>query len=151
MIIKLYEKYVEFLDNSIKKLYSEICTISSAIKSKMPKPKPRPIKAPKISKEKHNLVSLETPTMNVIVDKPKKNTDYLDEIQNDIRRINKSYDNISTPLTATTMDNQSLISGTISIDDYLKSRYKMPGNSVRSANMILDELAYFEGFEPPDN
>ena len=31
MIMKLFEKYVEFLDTSIKKFYSEICTISPVI------------------------------------------------------------------------------------------------------------------------
>lgn len=134
MIMKLFEKYVEFLDNSIKKLYSEIITISSVIKAKMPKPKPkstsRPNPTPPSPPKNH-------PTMKVIVEKPKKNTNYLDEIQRDIRRIEKSYDNTSQALTGTVWTQP--ISGAISIDDYLKTMYKRPCNSVRMANRILGE------------
>jgi len=144
MIMKLFEKYVEFLDTSIKKFYSEICTISSVIKAKMPKPKPkstsRPNPTPPSPPKNH-------PTMKVIVEKPKKNTDYLDEIQKDIRRIEKSYDNTSQALTGTVWTQQpisgtykpTVMSASISIDDYLKTMYKRPGNSVRRANRILGE------------
>ena len=150
MIMKLFEKYVEFLDSNLKKLYSEICTISSVIKAKMPKPKPKPPKPPK---EKYEPISLSCPkpayhSFNVKIEKPKKNLDYLKEIQQDIIQIDKSYDNSSQSLTGTKYFHQGSISGTyqpnvmsasISIEDYLKSMYKKPGNMSKRASRILGE------------
>lgn len=173
-MIKLYWKYVEFLDTSFKKLFEEIKAIGAMI----PKPKPRPPKQPKstistnafgygVGKSVSQRPAptpppppprpsiLSTPTtMKVSVERVKKNLDYMEDIRKEVDHYNKSYVNDSVPLTATKMFNQP-ISGTYkptvlsaSIDDYLKMMYKNPVlcNVKRRANKILDEID--ENIEP---
>jgi len=136
MIIKLIERWVALLDNFLKKIYSEICVIFSAIKSKLPKPNPKPIKPVVVSAEYNQPKTI------------KELTNYVDEIHRDIREIEKSYDNSSQPLTATITHNQpisgtffkpTVVSAGISIEDYLKIKYKKPGNYCKRANRILGE------------
>jgi len=129
-MIKLYLKYVDFLDSTFKNLLEELKTI----KAMLPKPKPRPPKTV-------------TPTMKVVIEKAKKNTDYIEDIRKEVDHYNRMYDNGFNPLTATTMDGRT-VSGTyrptvssasISAEDYLKMMYKKPGNVKRRANRILNE------------
>ena len=157
MIVKLYGKYVDFLDSSIKKAFSEVSTVCSVIKSKLPKPKPKPPKVPKIkfvqNKYEQKLVrppSGPKPTSTyysraaqILEEKPKKNIDYLNEIQRDIRQIDKSYDNSSQALTGTFMTDQQVMSGCI---HWIKPSNK---NVVKRAARIIDELSYFEGEDKP--
>lgn len=157
-MIKLYLKYVEFLDKNIKKLFEEL----KAIKAMLPKPKPRPPKPKKVkfvtktfevgrpvptppSPPKISVLSTPT-TMKVSVEQVKKNLGYMEDIRREVDHYNKSYINDSVSLTATTMFSQP-VSGTYkptvlsaSMESYLKMMYKKPGDVKRRANRILEEI-----------
>lgn len=143
-MIKLYLKYVEFLDKNIKKLFEEL----KAIKAMLPKPKPRPPKPKKVkfvtktfevgrpvptppSPPKISVLSTPT-TMKVSVEQVKKNLDYIEDIRREVDHYNRSYINDSVSLTATTLNP--------SMEGYIKMMSKNPGKNIqRRANKIIEE------------